>query len=109
MHSSHQTLNDSVLLVDNLSHGSEAVGGTGGVGNDISTSVVLGMVNTNDEHGSIGGGGRDDNLFGSTSKMGLRYSRAKRYYEMRGYVDSFETRLGRGQELVYFANLSGTM
>lgn len=71
MDSGHKSLDNSILLVDNLGHGGKAVGGTGGVGNNIGRSIILGVVDTYNEHGSIGGGSRDDNLLGSSSKMCL--------------------------------------
>ena len=65
----HEALLDAKVLVDDLGEGSEAVGGTGGVGNDVGGSIVGGVVDAHDEHGSVGGGGRDDDLLGTAAEM----------------------------------------
>lgn len=67
----HETLNDTKLVVDDLGERSQAVGGARSVGDDVGRAVVLVLVDTDDVHGSVGRGGRDDDLLGTTSKMGL--------------------------------------
>jgi hypothetical protein len=71
MHRSHESLGNTVLLMNDLGHGSKTVGGTTGVRNDIGGSIVVCVVDTDDVHGCIGGGSGDDHLLGSTSEMGL--------------------------------------
>lgn len=65
----HQTLNEAVLVVDNLGEGSQAVGGARSVGEDVDVGLVGVVVDTHDEHGGIGGGGRDDDLLGTTLQV----------------------------------------
>jgi hypothetical protein len=67
----HETLNDTELVVDDLGEGGQAVGGARSVGDDVGRAVVLVLVDTNDVHGSVGGGGRDDDLLGTALEMGL--------------------------------------
>lgn len=69
--SGHETLNDAELVVDDLGEGSQAVGGARSVGDDVGGAVVLLVVDTDDVHGGIGRGGRDDNLLGATNKVSL--------------------------------------
>lgn len=66
----HETLNETEVVVDHLGEGSQAVGGAGGVGEDVDVGLVLGVVDTHDEHGGIGGGGGDDDLLGTTLQVG---------------------------------------
>jgi hypothetical protein len=67
----HETLNDAELVVDDLGEGSQAVGGARSVGDDVGRAVVLVLVDTDDVHGSVGGGSRDDDLLGTALEMGL--------------------------------------
>lgn len=67
--SGHETLKETELVVDNLGEGSQAVGGAGGVGEDVDVSLVVGVVDTHDEHGGVSGGGRDDDLLGTTLQV----------------------------------------
>lgn len=70
MDGGHETLNDGELVVDDLGKGSQAVGGAGGVGNDVGGAIVLVLVDAHDEHGGIGRGSRDDDLLGTTLQVG---------------------------------------
>lgn len=56
--------------MDDLGERSKAVGGARGVGDDSVLGVVGVKVDTADEHGSVGGRSRDDDLLGSTLKVG---------------------------------------
>ncbi len=71
MNSSHESLLDSVGIINNLGQRSKAVGGTGSIGDNISRSVIICVVYSNNVHWSISRRSRDDDLLGSTSKMGL--------------------------------------
>ena len=64
----HETLNDGELVVNDLGKRGQAVGGAGSVGENVFAGVGL-LVHAHDEHGSIGGGSRDDDLLGTTLKM----------------------------------------
>lgn len=66
----HETLNDGVLVVDDLGEGSKAVGGARGVGEDGDVRGVALLVDAHDEHGGVGGGSRDDNLLGAALQVG---------------------------------------
>ena len=68
--SGHETLNDTELVVDDLSKGSKTVGCARSVGDDRVLGVVLVEVDTADEHGGISGGGGDDDLLGTTLQVG---------------------------------------
>ena len=66
MHGGHETLNDAPSVVDDLGEGCEAVGGAGGIGNNLKVGGVLGVVHTNNEHGGVVlGWGGDDDLLGA--------------------------------------------
>ena len=58
----HQTLNQPVLVVDDLGEWCETVGGARGVGDDLDLGLVLLVVHAHDEHRCIGGWGGDDDL-----------------------------------------------
>ena len=49
----------------------QAVGCTGGVGDNFDVGLVLLLVDAHDEHGCVCGGCRDNNLLGATLQMGL--------------------------------------
>lgn len=66
----HETLNDGVLVVDDLGEGSKAVGGARGVGEDVDVGLVFLLVDAHDEHGGVGGGSGDDDLLGTTLQVG---------------------------------------
>lgn len=66
---SHETLDDTVLVVHDLGEGSQAVGGTRGVGKDVDVGLVVGVVDTHDEHGGVSGGSGDDDLLGATLQV----------------------------------------
>ncbi|EEQ39295.1 glyceraldehyde-3-phosphate dehydrogenase [Clavispora lusitaniae ATCC 42720] len=63
--SGHQTFLNTEGVVDNLGQWSQTVGGTGSVGNNALTSVLV-FVDTNDEHWSVSGRSGDDNLLGTS-------------------------------------------
>ena len=65
----HETLNDTVLVVDDLGEGSQAVGGARGVGEDVDVGLVVLVVDTHDEHGGVRGGSGDDDLLGTTLQV----------------------------------------
>jgi len=65
----HQTLDDAELVVDNLGDGREAVCRARGVGDDVDVRRVFVFVDTQHEHGCVGGGSRDDNLLRTALEM----------------------------------------
>lgn len=65
----HETLDDTELVVDDLGEGSQAVGGARGVGEDVDVLLVLGVVDTHDEHGGVSGRSGDDDLLGTTLQV----------------------------------------
>lgn len=67
----HETLNNTELVVDDLGEGSQAVGSARSVGDDIGLAVVGLLVDTHNVHGGVGRRSRDDDLLGTTLKMGL--------------------------------------
>ncbi len=73
MDGGHKTLDDAELVVDDLSQGGQAVGGAGGVGDDIHIGGVGIVVDAHNEGGGllILGGGGDDNLLGAALQVGL--------------------------------------
>jgi len=64
--SSHETLDDGELIVDDLSERSKAVGCARGVGDDLNIGLVGLVVDTHNVHGSISRRSRDDNLLGAS-------------------------------------------
>lgn len=71
MDSGHQTFDDTKVVIDDLSEGSQAVGSAGGIGDDLVFRLVGVQVDTADEHGSVSRRGRDDDLLGATDQVGL--------------------------------------
>ncbi|KNC31455.1 hypothetical protein FF38_07402 [Lucilia cuprina] len=67
--SGHETFNDFPVVVDNLGQGSQAVGGAGGVGDDLHVGGVGIQVDTAYEHGGISRWSRDDDLLGTTLEV----------------------------------------
>ena len=67
----HQTLDEPVLVVDDLGEWCEAVGRAGGVGDDLDLGLVLLVVHAHDEHWCIGGGSRDDHLLRAALQVSL--------------------------------------
>ena len=68
MDSGHEPLNNSKVIVDDLGQRSKAVGGTGGIGNDLHARLISILVDSHDKHGGVGGGCRDNNLLGASLK-----------------------------------------
>jgi len=68
----HETFSDLELVVKDFSEGGKAVGGAGGIGDDVLVSLVFVVVDTDNVHGGIVlGGSRQDDLLGARSKMRL--------------------------------------
>ena len=70
MDGGHETLDDSKLVVDDLGQGSETVGGARSVRDDVVLGLVSLEVDSADEHGGVGRGGRDDDLLGTSLQVG---------------------------------------
>mmetsp|Transcript_46656 Transcript_46656/g.99004 ORF Transcript_46656/g.99004 Transcript_46656/m.99004 type:complete len:217 (+) Transcript_46656:672-1322(+) len=72
MHSGHEGLLDVELVMDGLDHGSKSVGGAGRAGDEVLRTVVLVGVDAHDDGlGVILGGGRVDDLLGTSVNDGL--------------------------------------
>lgn len=87
MNRGHESLDNAILLVNDLGHGGEAVGGARGVRDNIGTSVVLCVVHTDHVHWGIGRRCRDDNFLGASSKMGLNKLSSTMRQDMRTRED----------------------
>jgi hypothetical protein len=67
----HETLLDTEVFVNDLGKRSKAVSGARSIGNDgMVGRFILLVVDTNNKHGSISRRSRDDDLLGTTLKMG---------------------------------------
>ena len=66
----HQTLDDTVLVVDDLGERGQAVGCAGSVGDDGVLGVVSIQVDAANEHWGISGRSGDDDLFGAALQVG---------------------------------------
>ena len=64
------TLDDSIIVIDDLGKGGQAVGCAGGVGDNGETLVILLVVDAHHEHRGVSGGSRDDDLLGSSLGVG---------------------------------------
>ncbi len=72
MHRGHETLDDTELFVDDGGERGQAVGGARGVGDNVVLLAVRIRIHANHKHGGIIlGRGRDDDLLGSSSNVGL--------------------------------------
>jgi len=69
----HETFSDGELVVEDLSEGSQAVGGAGSVGDDVLFALVFVVVDTDNVHGSVvlGGSGQDD-LLGTYGRISFQ-------------------------------------
>jgi len=66
----HQTLDNSKVVVDNLGQRRQTVGSARSVGDDVVLGLVSVQVYSTDKHGSVGRGGRDDDLLGTSLQVG---------------------------------------
>ena len=64
------TLDDSIVVIDDLGKGGQAVGCAGGVGDHGETLVILLVVDAHHEHRGVSGGGGDDDLLGAALGVG---------------------------------------
>ncbi|KAF3823704.1 hypothetical protein GH733_007172 [Mirounga leonina] len=60
----HESLHDAKVVMDDLGQRGQAVGGAGGIADNLERVVILLMVHTHHEHGGIGRGSRDDDPLG---------------------------------------------
>lgn len=68
----HECLLDVEFVVDGLNHGGKSVGGTGGARDEVLRSIIVSLVDAHDDGlGVILGGGRVDDLLGSSVEDGL--------------------------------------
>lgn len=58
----HETLDNDEIIVDDLGEGSQAVGGAGGVGDDVHGLIILLVVHTHHKHRGVSRRRRDDHL-----------------------------------------------
>ena len=70
MNGGHKSLLDSEVIVDYLSKGSKAIGGTRSVGNNVLGGGVFLLVDSHYVHRGVSRRSRDDNLLSSSGKMG---------------------------------------
>ena len=68
MDGGHESLNNSKVIMDDLSQRSQAVSGAGGIGHNLHAGLVSILVDSHDKHGGIRGGCRDNNLLGASLK-----------------------------------------
>ena len=61
-HHSETNMPHSMVAKFHLSKGCQAVGGAGGVGDNLHVLVVASLVHTHHKHRRVGRGGRDDDL-----------------------------------------------
>ena len=72
MDGGHEALDDAKVIMENLGERGKAIGGAGGVGDDIGhICLVRFLIHTHDEHGRIRRGGGDDHLLSATLQVGL--------------------------------------
>ncbi|KAF3828947.1 hypothetical protein GH733_003211 [Mirounga leonina] len=62
--SGQESLHDAEVVMDDLGQRGQAVGGAGGIADNLESVVILLMVHTHNEHGGIGRGSRDDDPLG---------------------------------------------
>ncbi len=63
MDGGHQAIADPKVILQDLGHGSQAVGGAGGVAHHRHIGGIAVLIDAHDEHGSVLGGRRDNDLF----------------------------------------------
>ena len=68
----HESLYDAKVVMDDLGQGGQAVGGAGGIVDNLHGVVILVMVHTHHKHGGIRRRGRDDDPLGSTLQVSLQ-------------------------------------
>ncbi|KAF3815804.1 hypothetical protein GH733_016238 [Mirounga leonina] len=64
MDGGHESLHDAEVVIDDLGQRSQAVGGAGGIADNLEGVVILLMVHTHHKHGGIGRRSRDDDPLG---------------------------------------------
>ncbi|MPM76603.1 hypothetical protein SDC9_123602 [bioreactor metagenome] len=73
MDGSHKAVRDAPIVVQHFCQGGQAVGGAGGVGNDVQAFIIGCVIHPHNEHGRIILGGRGhDHLFRACLQMSLR-------------------------------------
>lgn len=88
--SGHETLHNLKVVMNDLGKRSQAVGGAGGVGNNLHGWLVSLKVDSTDKHGGISTGGRNDDLLGTTLQVSLKEINLKKQI-MKVYLASFST------------------
>jgi len=71
VNSGHETLDDGILVVDDLGERSQAVGGARSIGDNIGLAIVGLLVYAHDVHRGISRRGRDDDLLSTTDQVSL--------------------------------------
>ncbi len=71
MNCSHQALDDGKVVVHDLGERSQAIGGARGIGDNLDIGLVFLLVDAHDEHSSVCGGCRDDDLLGTPLQVSL--------------------------------------
>ena len=65
----HEFLHDDKVVMDDFDQGGQAVGGAGGIADNLHGVVILVMVHTHHRHGGIRRRGREDDPLGSTLQV----------------------------------------
>ena len=68
MNGRHEAFDNAKFFVNHLGQGSEAIGGTRGIGQD-RFSGILSVIDTHDKHGSILAGSRNNDTLGAALEM----------------------------------------
>lgn len=84
----HERFDNSEFVVNDLGEWSQTVSGARSIGQDRFT-IVFGVVDTHDKHGSVGGGGRDNDS-GCTAFQ-MSFALFNRGENSRGFADCFGT------------------
>ena len=69
----HQSLLNTIRLMNHLGQRGQAVGGARRIRHDVGATIIVGVVHPHHVHGCIIGGGRDDHLLGPAAEMGLGF------------------------------------
>ena len=69
MDGGHESLHDAKVVMDDFCQGSQAVGGAGGIADNLQGVVILLMVHAHHKHGGICRRCRDDDPLGATFQV----------------------------------------
>ena len=69
MDGGHESLHDAKVVMDDYCQGGQAVGGAGGIADNLEEVVILLMVHAHHKHGGINRRCRDDDPLGATLQV----------------------------------------